>query len=77
MAKTQKVTKEEVGANPNQALAQIANTAARPGALTTEWWTLVVAGIASSVIGAVGVSSNTATQVSAVIAPVAVGLIYA
>src|ERR1700722_9753932 len=77
MAPTQKVTKEDIKANPNSALAQVANTAARPGVLTTEWWTLVVAGIASSVIGAVGVSSNTATQIAAVIAPVAVGVIYA
>lgn len=77
MAPTQKVTQDQVNANPNSVLAQVANTVARPGVFTTEWWTVIIAGIASSIIGIFGVSSNTASQVTATIAPAALALIYA
>ena len=71
------VQTNDVIASPNAALAPVANTVSRPGYLTTEWYTLIAAGVVSTLVGKLGVSSNSATQVAAVIAPIAVALIYA
>ena len=71
------VSVNDAKADPNSSLSPITNTVARPGILTTEWWTLIVAGVTSAAIGIVGVSNNTATQIATTAAPVAVALIYA
>ena len=49
----------------NPVVAQISNTVARPGALTTEWWTVVIAGAASAVLALSGVPGSVATRVAA------------
>ena len=75
--RTQKVTAEEVAKDPKTALAQVANTAARPGVLTTEWWSVILAGAISSVMAIVGLPGGTATQVAGIVAPIVLALVYA
>jgi hypothetical protein len=71
------LTADEVQKNPSAALAQISNTAARPGPLTTEWWTVLIAGAVSSVLALVGVPGSAAAQVAGIVAPIAIALVYA
>jgi hypothetical protein len=70
----QPLTADQGQKDPKAAVAQIANTVARPGPLTTEWWTVLVAGAVSSVL-ALGLHATTA-RVSRVAsgAPMARGL---
>ena len=39
----------------DQAIAHLTNTVSRPGPLTTEWWTVLIATTLSTVLGVVGV----------------------
>jgi hypothetical protein len=48
----------------------------RPGALTTEWWTVVIAGAVSTVLAATGIPGSQATQLAGIIAPIALALTY-
>jgi hypothetical protein len=78
---TQK-TYNKVQPGPNattaeQAIASLTNTVSRPGALTTEWWTVLVATALSTVLGIVGVNGSTATQIAATFAPIVLALAYA
>ena len=59
------------------AIAAIANTVARPGPLTTEWWTMLLGGGVSALLAQVHLPGGTAAQVSAIAAPVIVSLVYA
>ena len=68
---------DEVKDNPTAALAQIANTAARPGPLTTEWWTVLIAGAISSILAVVGLPGSASAQVAGIVAPIAIALVYA
>jgi hypothetical protein len=61
----------------NASLANMANTAARPGALTTEWWTVLIAGAASYVLAKIGLPGPTAAQVAGIAAPILLALVYA
>jgi hypothetical protein len=60
----------------NPVVAQIANTVTRPGALTTEWWTVVIAGVASAVLALTGIKGPEAAQIAGIIAPIALALVY-
>jgi hypothetical protein len=61
----------------DQAIAHLTNAVSRPGPLTTEWWTVLIATLLSTVLGVVGVTSNTATQIAATAAPIVLALAYA
>ena len=60
----------------NPVVAQISNTVTRPGALTTEWWTVVIAGAASAGLALTGVPGSEAAQVAGIIAPIVLALVY-
>jgi len=60
----------------NPVVAQISNTVTRPGALTTEWWTVVIAGAASAGLALTGVPGSEAAQVAGIIAPILLALVY-
>ena len=67
---------QTTGAAQNPVVAQIANTVTRPGALTTEWWTVVIAGAASAALALTGIPGSEAAQVAGVIAPIVLALVY-
>jgi hypothetical protein len=71
------ITAESVEQNPYEAVAQITNAVTKPGALTTEWWSVIIAGAVSSVLAAVGVPGSSAAQVAGIVAPVVLALVYA
>jgi hypothetical protein len=72
------VAKEDVAKSTSAAaVAQVASTVARPGPLTTEWWSVLVAGAASSILAAIGLPGSAAAQVAAIVAPVVLALVYA
>jgi hypothetical protein len=77
MLQYQPLTSEQIRTNPTAAVAQITNTVARPGPLTTEWWTILLAGAVSSVLALVGLPGSAATQIAGVVAPIAIALVYA
>ena len=60
----------------NPVVAQISNTVTRPGALTTEWWTVVISGAASAGLALTGVPGSEAAQVAGIIAPIVLALVY-
>jgi len=60
----------------NPVVAQISNTVTRPGALTTEWWTVVIAGAVSTVLAVTGLPGSEAAQVAGIVAPILLALIY-
>lgn len=62
---------------PTEAVTRIANTINRPGPLTTEWWSVLIAGALSTVLAVIGLPGSAATQVAAIIAPIALALVYA
>src|SRR5262249_29954758 len=53
------------------------NTVSRPGPLTTEWWTVLIAGAVSSVLAVVGLPGSAASQVAGIVAPIVIALVYA
>ena len=59
------------------AVAQIANTVNWPGPLTTEWWSVLIAGGASSLAAAIGLPGPAAAQVAGIAAPIILALVYA
>jgi hypothetical protein len=73
----QLLTTDQVQKDPRAALAQMTNTAARSGPLTTEWWTVLIAGAVSSVLALVGLPGSAAAQVAGIVAPIAIALVYA
>lgn len=75
--KLTELTAADVEKNPYAAVAHITNTAARPGALTTEWWTVLIAGAASAALAVFGVSGPAAAQVAGIAAPMVLALVYA
>lgn len=70
------VTAEELQQNPLAGVAQISNTVTRPGALTTEWWSVVIAGVVSTVLALTGLPGSEAAQVAGIIAPILLAVIY-
>jgi len=60
-----------------KAVANMTNTATRPGPLTTEWWSVLIAGAVSSVLGAVGLPGPVGAQIAAIAAPIVLALAYA
>jgi hypothetical protein len=60
----------------NPVVAQISNTVSRPGALTTEWWSIVIAGAASAGLALTGIPGSEAAQVAGIIAPIVLALVY-
>jgi hypothetical protein len=77
MATYNKIHLEDTAAPEVQAMANAVNTASRPGPLTTEWWTVLVAGALSSTLSAVGLPGSAAAQVAAIVAPIVLALTYA
>lgn len=71
------ITGESVKQNPYEAVAQISNAVTRPGPLTTEWWSVIMAGAVSSVLAAIGLPGSSAAQVAGIVAPVVLALVYA
>jgi hypothetical protein len=61
----------------DQAIAHLTNAVSRPGPLTTEWWTVLIATTLSTVLGVVGVKGSTGTQIAATAAPVVLAIGYA
>jgi hypothetical protein len=61
----------------DQAIAHLTNTVSRPGPLTTEWWTVLIATTLSTVLGVVGVKGSAGTQIAATAAPVVLAVGYA
>lgn len=59
------------------AIAQISNTVTRPGPLTTEWWTVVLAGAISAALALTGLPGSAAAQVAGIVAPILLALMYA
>jgi len=77
-----KTSYNQIKTGPNataneQAIANLSNTVSRPGPLTTEWWTVLVATGLTTLLGIVGVKGSTATQLAATVAPVVLALAYA
>jgi hypothetical protein len=60
-----------------QAMANAINTASRSGPLTTEWWTVLLAGALSTTLGTLGLPGSAAAQVAAIAAPIVLALAYA
>jgi hypothetical protein len=60
-----------------QAIANASNTVSRPGPLTTEWWTVLVATAVSAVLGVVGIKGSAGAQVATIVAPIVLALAYA
>ena len=58
-------------------LDAISGALQRRGYLTTEWWTTVAAGLLSAVLALVGVAGPAAAQVTGILAPVLVAVVYA
>jgi hypothetical protein len=82
VATQRKISYNQVQTAPNattteQAIANLSNTVSRPGPLTTEWWTVLVATGLTTLLGIVGVKGSTATQLAATVAPVVLALAYA
>lgn len=71
----EKVTPTSAAQNP--VVAQISNTVTRPGPLTSEWWTIVIAGAASTVLALTGLPGSDVAQVAGIVAPIVLALIYA
>jgi hypothetical protein len=71
------LTAEAVKANPSAAIAQISNTITRPGPLTMEWWSVLIAGAASAALAAAGLPGSSAAQVAGIAAPIILALVYA
>lgn len=71
------LTQADVQNNPHAAVAQLANTVTRPGPLTTEWWSVLIAGAVSSISAAIGLPGPAAAQVAGIVAPIVLALVYA
>lgn len=75
MFQHQPVQSNDTKADP--VVTQLSNTVARPGALSTEWWTVLIAGAVSSALAVIGLPGSAAAQVAGIVAPILLALAYA